>query len=51
MNEKITSRDENFASWYTDVCKAAGLIEYSSVKGCTILEPYGYAIWENMQRY
>ena len=50
MNEKITSREENFASWYTDVCKAAKLVEYSSVKGCTILEPYGYAIWENMQK-
>ena len=50
MNEKITSREENFAAWYTDVCKAAKLVEYSSVKGCTILEPYGYAIWENMQK-
>ena len=50
MNEKITSREEDFGAWYTDVCKAANLVEYSSVKGCTILEPYGYAIWENMQR-
>ena len=49
MNEKITSRDEDFAKWYTDVVKAAHLADYSSVKGCVILEPNGYAIWEKMQ--
>ena len=49
MNEKITSRDEDFAKWYTDVVKAAHLADYSSVKGCIILEPNGYAIWEKMQ--
>jgi len=49
MNEKITSRNEDFAKWYTDVVKAAHLADYSSVKGCVILEPNGYAIWERMQ--
>ena len=49
MNEKITKRDEDFAKWYTDVVRAAHLASYSSVKGCVILEPNGYAIWERMQ--
>ncbi len=48
-NEKITQRSEDFATWYTDVVKAARLADYSSVKGCVILEPNGYAIWESMQ--
>ncbi len=47
--EQITDMEENFAQWYTDVCRKAELIEYASVKGFTILRPYGYAIWENMQ--
>lgn len=53
MNDKqvkdITSRDEDFALWYTDVVKKADLVDYSSVKGSMIIRPYGYAIWENMQ--
>lgn len=49
MVEAITSRDEDFAQWYTDIVKKADLIDYSSVKGCMIIRPYGYAIWENMQ--
>ena len=48
-NEKITERSVDFAKWYTDVIKAAKLTDYSSVKGCIILEPNGYAIWEKMQ--
>lgn len=48
-NKAITSRDEDFAKWYTDVVKAARLADYSNVKGCVILEPNGYAIWEKMQ--
>ena len=48
-NEKITSRDVDFAKWYTDVVKAAKLADYSSVKGCIVIEPNGYAIWEKMQ--
>ena len=46
----ITPRSEDFAQWYTDVVKKAELVEYSSVKGCTILKPAGYAIWENVQK-
>ena len=49
MNEKITSRSENFANWYTDVVREAKLADYSSVKGCVVLEPNGYAIWERIQ--
>ena len=49
MVKEITSMDEDFAKWYTDICKKADLIDYSSVKGCMIIRPYGYAIWENIQ--
>ena len=49
MVEEITSMDEDFAKWYTDVVKKAELIEYTSVKGCMVIRPYGYAIWENIQ--
>ena len=49
-NEKITLRSVDFAKWYTDVVKAAKLADYSSVKGCVILEPNGYAIWESIQK-
>ena len=50
MVEAITSMEEDFAQWYTDVVKKAELIDYSSVKGCMIIRPAGYAIWENIQR-
>ena len=48
--EAITSMEEDFAQWYTDVVKKAELIAYSSVKGCMIIKPAGYAIWENIQK-
>lgn len=48
--QDITSMDEDFAKWYTDIVKKADLIAYSSVKGCMIIRPYGYAIWENIQK-
>ena len=48
-NEKITSRDVDFAKWYTDVVRAAKLADYTSVKGCIAIEPNGYAIWEKIQ--
>lgn len=51
MVEAITPINEDFAQWYTDIVKKAELIDYSSVKGCVVLRPYGYAIWENCQRY
>lgn len=47
--EAITSINEDFTRWYTDIVLNAELIDYSSVKGCVILRPYGYAIWENIQ--
>ncbi len=46
--EAITSMNEDFTQWYTDVVLRAELIDYSSVRGCMILRPYGYAIWENI---
>ena len=48
--EQITDMEVDFAQWYTDICRKAELVEYASVKGFTILRPYGYAIWENMQQ-
>jgi prolyl-tRNA synthetase len=50
-NEAITSRETDFAQWYTDVCKKAELMDYSSIKGFIIYRPYGYAIWEQIQKY
>ena len=47
--EAITARDVDFAQWFTDVCKKAELIGYSSIKGMFIYRPYGYAIWEKIQ--
>jgi prolyl-tRNA synthetase len=48
--EAITSMDVDFAQWYTDVVKKAELIDYASVRGCMVIRPYGYAIWENIQK-
>ena len=48
--EQITDMEVDFAKWYTDVCTKAELIDYSSIKGMFIYRPYGYAIWENIQR-
>ncbi len=48
--EAITSMEEDFAQWYTDIVKKAELIDYSSVKGCMVIKPAGYAIWENIQK-
>ena len=50
MVNDITAMDEDFAKWYTDVVKKAELAEYTSVKGCMVIRPYGYAIWENIQK-
>ncbi len=49
MVDDITSMDEDFAKWYTDICTKAELISYTSVKGCMVIRPYGYAIWEHIQ--
>lgn len=47
--EQITDMEVDFAQWFTDVCTKAELVDYSGVKGCFIMRPYGYAIWENIQ--
>ena len=47
--ESITSMEDDFAQWYTDVVKKAELCDYASVKGCMVIKPDGYAIWENIQ--
>ena len=46
----ITSRDEDFSRWYTDVIMQTDLVDYSDVKGCMVIKPYGYAIWELIQK-
>ncbi len=48
MVEAITPMEEDFAKWYTDIVKKAELMDYSGVRGCMVIEPYGYAIWENI---
>ena len=48
--EEITPMEEDFAQWYTDIVKKAEMIEYTSVKGCLVIRPYAYAVWENIQR-
>ncbi len=50
MVKAITSQEENFVQWYTDICLKAELVDYASVKGFMIMRPYGQAIWENIQR-
>ena len=50
MVESITSMSEDFAQWYTDVVKKAELCDYASVKGCMVIKPAGYAIWEKIQK-
>ncbi len=47
---KITKRDENYSEWYNDLVRLAGLAEHSAVRGCMVIKPYGYAIWEKMQQ-
>ena len=48
--EAITSMEKDFAQWYTDVVKKAELCDYASVKGCMVIKPAGYALWENIQK-
>ncbi len=48
-DRRLTSQSEDFAAWYTEVVQAAGLVDYSPVRGCMVIKPYGYAIWELMQ--
>ena len=46
----LTSREDNYSQWYNDLVVKAGLAENSAVRGCMVIKPYGYAIWEKMQR-
>lgn len=50
MAKEITKREENYSQWYNDIVKKAGLAEHSAVRGCMVIKPYGFAIWENMQQ-
>ncbi len=50
MSEKLTSREENYSQWYQDLVIKADLAENSAVRGCMVIKPYGYAIWEKMQQ-
>lgn len=49
MAKDIPTRAENYPEWYTSLVRKAGLADYSAVKGCMVVKPYGYAIWENMR--
>ena len=49
MAKEITSREENYSQWYLDIVKKAGLADNSAVRGCMVIKPYGYAIWEKMR--
>ncbi len=49
MEKKIHTREENYSQWYSDIVKGADLAENSAVRGCMVIKPYGYAIWEKMQ--
>ena len=46
----LTSRDSDYSQWYLDVIAAADMADYSPVKGCMVIKPWGYAIWENIQK-
>ena len=49
-NDAICAMEDDFAQWYTDVCKKAELMDYSSIKGFIIYRPYSYAMWEAIQQ-
>jgi len=50
MSKELTSRAEDYSQWYNDLVIKAGLADYSAVRGCMVIKPYGYALWENMQQ-
>ena len=50
MAKGITSRKENYSQWYNDIVIKAGLADHSAVRGCMVIKPYGFAIWEKIQR-
>jgi acyl-coenzyme A thioesterase PaaI-like protein len=50
MSKELTSRAEDYSKWYNDLVVKADLADHSAVRGCMVIKPYGYAIWENMQK-
>ena len=48
--KELTNMEEDFSKWYTDIVIKADLVDYSPVRGCMVIKPYGYAIWENIQK-
>ena len=49
MSKEITSREQDYSQWYNDIIIKAGLADYSAVRGCMVIKPYGFALWENMR--
>ena len=49
MGKKLTSREQDYSQWYNEIVQGADLAENSGVRGCMVIKPYGYAIWEKMQ--
>ncbi|MEO6220726.1 MAG: proline--tRNA ligase [Ginsengibacter sp.] len=49
MSKEITSREKDYSQWYNDIVIKAGLADYSAVRGCMVIKPYGFALWENMR--
>jgi len=49
MSKEITSREQDYSQWYNDIILKAGLADYSAVRGCMVIKPYGFALWENMR--
>lgn len=50
MSKELSTREENYSEWYNELVVKAGLAEHSAVKGCMVIKPYGYSIWEKMQQ-
>ena len=50
MAKEITSRSDDYSQWYNDIVKKAGLADHSAVRGCMVIKPLGFAIWENMKK-
>ncbi|MBS1733484.1 MAG: proline--tRNA ligase, partial [Bacteroidetes bacterium] len=49
MGKELTTRAEDYSQWYNDLVIKGGLADYSAVRGCMVIKPYGYALWENMR--
>ena len=50
MSKKLTKRSEDYSKWYNEIVSMAELAEVSAVRGCMVIKPYGYAIWEKIQK-